>query len=621
MKNIPSAVLIWYLRRFKGLRTPAAVVRWACRRWRDRVFLVPAGGGEAVTFGELARRADRLAGFFARRGMQPGEVVMFAARNCPDGYVVRAACHLSGMVFFAFEPGLPPAAVRHLAAVSGARLFIFRGADLHPEVDPAAIFSGPGAAEGVGSPVGAVAAGESAAPAGCVPPATPVSRSAAVIDIDISRWRGILAGIGCGDEPERFAVKHLAVERTAAEAGDEEKAPVATLNTSSGTTSPLPKIIRLTNASWIESLYLILAGSVIGRRDQAVFLSTLPLATAGSTTFLPTLLGGIRVVLFPGPFDPAALAAAIRAHGVNRLYLTPSWLIELLGWCRRHGETLPGVEQIITGTERLPRRWFREAVAFFGPRVFMGYGMVEMLPPIAMLRPEHYRAAIASGTGTAAGGCGRAAGEIPGPDGGVDTNDGRLSSCGPVVPGVAVRIVDRDGTSVPAGTTGRIEISSPARSAGYLWPAEENELRFHDGWFRTDDYGRLDDVGFLYIFGRDTEVIAGNDGFTGRFALELEDVVYELPFVERCCAFRAAGELHLAVVPGDDAGWPPHAGGAPLPAEIRRRIVDWCEPRLPGELVPVHIDVRSSLPVTNLGKLGRRLLAAAVEDCRPPAGG
>ncbi|MEU0571999.1 class I adenylate-forming enzyme family protein [Nonomuraea sp. NPDC005983] len=73
--------------------------------------------------------------------------------------------------------------------------------------------------------------------------------------------------------------------------------------------------------------------------------------------------------------------------------------------------------------------------------------------------------------------------------------------CGNPLPGVDVRVVDEDGTHVPAGSPGEIEVRTAGRLEGYLRP-DGGLTPFQSPWFRTRDLGRLDEAGVLHVFGR-----------------------------------------------------------------------------------------------------------------------
>ncbi|MFJ6619861.1 class I adenylate-forming enzyme family protein [Kitasatospora sp. NPDC091335] len=72
---------------------------------------------------------------------------------------------------------------------------------------------------------------------------------------------------------------------------------------------------------------------------------------------------------------------------------------------------------------------------------------------------------------------------------------------GRVMEGIALRVVDEDGATVPAGQAGEIEVDTPDGMEGHL--AEDGSLLpAPTGWQRTGDLGHLDEHGNLFVLGR-----------------------------------------------------------------------------------------------------------------------
>lgn len=80
-----------------------------------------------------------------------------------------------------------------------------------------------------------------------------------------------------------------------------------------------------------------------------------------------------------------------------------------------------------------------------------------------------------------------------------------LVSCGPPADGIRVRIVDSDGTAVPAGTTGNIQVSGASIMLGYQCP-DGTVTGASDSWYDTGDQGFLSE-GELFVVGRRKEML------------------------------------------------------------------------------------------------------------------
>jgi acyl-CoA synthetase (AMP-forming)/AMP-acid ligase II len=83
----------------------------------------------------------------------------------------------------------------------------------------------------------------------------------------------------------------------------------------------------------------------------------------------------------------------------------------------------------------------------------------------------------------------------------------RPGSCGPPVPGVAVRVLDDAGRPLGARAVGEIAVRSPARMTAYFRDPAQTAAAIRDGWFLTGDLGFVDEDGWLYFVDRKRDVI------------------------------------------------------------------------------------------------------------------
>jgi len=74
-------------------------------------------------------------------------------------------------------------------------------------------------------------------------------------------------------------------------------------------------------------------------------------------------------------------------------------------------------------------------------------------------------------------------------------------------PFAQVRIVDPEGTDVPAGEVGEIVVRGPTVMAGYHRRDDENRRRTRDGWHHTTDLGRREPDGSITFIGPMTRIV------------------------------------------------------------------------------------------------------------------
>ncbi|TCS92384.1 class I adenylate-forming enzyme family protein [Hazenella coriacea] len=74
--------------------------------------------------------------------------------------------------------------------------------------------------------------------------------------------------------------------------------------------------------------------------------------------------------------------------------------------------------------------------------------------------------------------------------------------CGQPLPGVMIKILDRNGLEKSLGEVGMIWVRSTARMSGYLHQKELTQQKFINHWFDTGDLGFLDENANLFVIGR-----------------------------------------------------------------------------------------------------------------------
>ncbi|WP_046079457.1 malonate--CoA ligase [Halomonas sp. HG01] len=106
--------------------------------------------------------------------------------------------------------------------------------------------------------------------------------------------------------------------------------------------------------------------------------------------------------------------------------------------------------------------------------------------------------------------------------------DRRAGTVGMPLPGVEIRIVDRDGgKEVPDGEIGLLQVRGPNVFVGY-WrkPEKTKEELLEDGFFITGDLVTRDERGYVQIVGRDKDLVIS--GGYNVYPKEVEQVIDEM---------------------------------------------------------------------------------------------
>jgi malonyl-CoA/methylmalonyl-CoA synthetase len=165
---------------------------------------------------------------------------------------------------------------------------------------------------------------------------------------------------------------------------------------------------------------------------------------------------------------------------------------------------------------------------------------------------------------------------------------------GKPLPGVQVRIVDEDGSLVPEGVSGELEVKGPSVFSEYWQRPDETGAAFRDGWFRTGDVAIVDD-GSYRLLGRTSVDIIKTGGFKVS-ALEIEEVLRTHPAIAEC-----------AVVGVHDPEWGERVA---LAAELRagtsvslEDLQAWARTLLAPYKIPRALATVDALPRNAMGKV------------------
>ena len=351
-------------------------------------------------------------------------------------------------------------------------------------------------------------------------------------------------------------------------------APIPPIFYTSGTTGR-PKGVALdpTLLAGRENLqaYRELMASVVPISESSRFLLTLPLHhSAGPNSALFCLRAGGSVVVQP-KFDPLETLSLIQQHGVTNWMAVPTMIHRLAALSQSQLDAFDrsSVRAVTVGAASVPVSLKFWSASFFGDQclIFEGYGMSET-QMISYLLPEDW---------------------VKAPE-----------SSGKPMRYVDVKIIGPDGTTLAANLTGEICVRTPMMIDRYLnrQPLGPDDLT-HDGFFRTGDVGRLDEVGYLYVTDRIKDMIIV--GGTNVYPAEVEAALHTHPWVLEAAVIGLPhsdlGEQVLAICEMIPSA--PHEGEA---------LIAHCRTKLAVYKVPRMIEFRDELPRNATGKVTKQVL-------------
>ena len=244
--------------------------------------------------------------------------------------------------------------------------------------------------------------------------------------------------------------------------------------------------------------------------------------------------------------------------GVPTIYVR---LLETPGdWAREIGRFM---RLFVSGSAALPAQVLEEFRKLFGHVILERYGMTETLMNIS----NPY------------------------------TGERRAGSVGLPLPGVSVRLLDREGKPVPDGETGEIYLRGPNVISGYWRREDATRAAFADGYFRTGDLAVRSQDGYYTLQGRRSDLIISG-GFN-IYPREIEE------FLE---GQASVAEAAVVGVPDELRGEVPVAYIVPRGTPDTAALDAACRASLASFKVPRVFTLVEKLPRTALGKIQKHLL-------------
>jgi acyl-CoA synthetase (AMP-forming)/AMP-acid ligase II len=311
-----------------------------------------------------------------------------------------------------------------------------------------------------------------------------------------------------------------------------------------------------------------------------------PLTHAAGIYLLPCYLRGARSVIVE-KFDPKRMLDEIQRHRITQLMLVPTMLSRLLDLLDSGVPAdLSSLRRVSYGTAPTSVELIERALRHFGPILRQQYGMTEAVQPLAVLYPHDH---VSDGS---------------------PAQRKRLSSCGKPTMNVSITIRNPADQEVPAGEIGEIAIDHRGIGAVEFWRKPELAAEsIRNGRYYTGDLGYFDADGYMYIVGRNKEMIISG-GFNV-YAREVEDALASHPGIAEAAVLGIPdsewGELIAAFVVARDGS---QVTAQDLAAHCAERIAGYKKPRV--------VQFVKELPRNATGKVVKHVLRDSCLNVNQP---
>lgn len=323
---------------------------------------------------------------------------------------------------------------------------------------------------------------------------------------------------------------------------------------------------------------------VIARVKNLEFLATgaamlLPVPTfhvAGIQLVLGCMARPFRLVLMR-QYSTGLFLELVEKERVESCLLVPTMLKRIIDSPEIDRYDLSSLKLITYGTAPISPALLSKAMEKIKAFFVQGYGMTE--GSITTLEATDH--------------------VLTGPPEEVEKKIRRLDSAGKSLPGVEVQIVDTSYRPLPAGQLGKVMARNPAMMSGYWKAPEATREAIRDGWLDTGDMGYLDEEGYLFIAGRDKDIIIrGGENISPK---EIENVLDTHPKVAESAVIGVPdeewGETVRAIVVLKEGE-----------AATEEELIEYGRERLASYKKPESVVFVESLPRNPVGKVMKRTL-------------
>ncbi|MEU3274751.1 long-chain fatty acid--CoA ligase [Saccharomonospora sp. NPDC006951] len=344
----------------------------------------------------------------------------------------------------------------------------------------------------------------------------------------------------------------------------------------SGTTGDPKGVVYSHRSIWLHSMQVCMSDSMrLDQSDKALVIVPMFHAMSWGMPYAAFMVGASTIM--PDRFlQPEPIAQILAAEKPTFAGAVPTIWQGLLQYLDAKPQDITHLREVVVGGSAAPPAMMHAFEERYGVPILHAWGMTETSPLGSVARPP----AAAEGEESWR----------------YRYTQGRFPAS------VRARLIDDNGDEVPwDGTSvGELEVAGPWIAGSYHGDADSE--KFHDGWLRTGDVGKITPDGYLTLTDRSKDVIKSGGEWIS--SVDLENHVMAHPAV-----------AEAAVVGVPDEKWDER----PLVAVVLREgeqvsaeeLREFLTDKVAKWQLPEHWTFIEEVPKTSVGKFDKKRLRAA----------
>ena len=369
----------------------------------------------------------------------------------------------------------------------------------------------------------------------------------------------------------------LAAQPDTFEWPDVDERSAAAMCYTSGTTGD-PKGVAYSHRSiWLHSMQVCMMDSMrMAEYDKALTIVPMFHAMAWGMPYAALIIGASLVM--PDRFlQPEPIARLLAAEKPTFAGAVPTIWQGLLQYLDANPQDISHLREVVVGGSAAPPSLMHAFEERYDVPILHAWGMTETSPLGSVARPPK------AATGDQAWQYRYTQGRFPA--------------------GVTARLIGDSGEEMPWDneSVGELEVQGPWIAASYYGGSDVDPDKFHEGWLRTGDVGKISPDGFLTLTDRSKDVIKSGGEWIS--SVDLENAVMGHPAV-----------AEAAVIGVPDEKWDER----PLVAVVVRQgqqvtaaeLRDFLTDKVAKWQLPEHWTFIDEVPKTSVGKFDKKRLRA-----------